>query len=370
MLPAGNRPILESVLETLVEAGVSELVIVVGYKRDRVQEYFGPAFEGVPISYVVQDKQLGSGHAVLEARDAVEGAVLVVNGDRVIEPSMITAVADRHQRTGEPTLALLEHPRAHAYGAVRLEGDRVVELVEKPSEGAYSLINAGIYAFDEILFDRLEATPRTDGELGLTEALAAHIEAGHPLEGVVTQGLWADATYPWDLLVLSRAILDDGGVSSPGDGEGVHVAPSAKVHGAAVLEGPTVVGPDCEVGPGAALGPNVALGRNVTVGANVTLVNSLLDADCRVGPGSTLIDCIAGQDVSLGPGATVVGGPAEVTLDGRVFTDEDIGAVFGDRVRVGGGVTAEPGALVGPDCTIESGVVVGGSIRRGTRVGR
>jgi glucose-1-phosphate thymidylyltransferase len=95
MLPAANRPILEHVLETLVEAGVTELVLVVGYKRDRVQEHFGPTFQDIPIRYVVQEKQLGSGHALLQAREAVDEPMLVVNGDRVIEPEMVRAVASR-----------------------------------------------------------------------------------------------------------------------------------------------------------------------------------------------------------------------------------------------------------------------------------
>jgi glucose-1-phosphate thymidylyltransferase len=370
MLPAANRPILEHVLETLVEAGVSRLVVVVGYKRDRVQEHFGPTFRDVPIDYVVQDKQLGSGHAVMQARTTVDGPVLVLNGDRVIEPSMVEAVARRFATTGSPALALLEHPRAHTYGAVRLDGDRVVDLVEKPAEGAFRLINAGIYAVDEVLFDRLETTPRTEGELGLTEALAAHVDDGGRLEGVMTDGLWADATYPWDMLVLSRAILETGRILHPEARTSVHVAPSASVHETAVLEAPVVVGPDCEIGPGVALGPHAAVGRNVTVGANATILNSLVDADSRVGAGSTLIDCVTGQDVALGAGTTVAGGPAEVALDGRIFHSEDLGAVFGDRVRVDGAVTAEPGALVGPEATIESGVVVDGYVQRGARVVR
>lgn len=370
MLPAANRPILEHVLETLVEAGVNRLVVVVGYKRDRVQGHFGPRFRDVPIDYVVQDKQLGSGHAVLQARTTVDGPVLIVNGDRVIEPSMVETVANRFATTGAPALALLEHPRAHTYGAVRLDGDHVVELVEKPAEGAFRLINAGIYAVDEALFDRLETTPRTDGELGLTEALAAHVDDGGRLEGVMTDGLWADATYPWDMLVLSRAILETGQIVHPEARAGVHVAPSASVHETAVLEAPVVVGPDCEIGPGVALGPHAAVGRNVTVGANATILNSLVDADSRVGAGSTLIDCVTGQDVALGAGTTVAGGPAEVALDGRIFHSEDLGAVFGDRVRAGGAVTAEPGALVGAEATIESGVVVDGYVQRGARVVR
>lgn len=362
MLPAANRPILEHVLETLVDAGVTELVLVVGYKRDRVQEHFGPTFRDVPIRYVVQGKQLGSGHALLQACEVVDGPMLVVNGDRVIETEMVRAVAERYEATGEATLAVLEHPEAHTYGAVRLDGERVVELVEKPTAGEYRLINAGVYAFGPSMFETVDDTPRDEGELGLTEALVRRIEDGGSVEGVLVDGLWADATFPWDLLELSREVLREGRVSEDERHPSVHVSRTARVHDSATLQGPVVVGPDCEVGPGAVVGPNVALGRNVTVGANATIVGSVLDADTRVGAGSTLVETVTGQDVHLGAGTVVSGGPADVVLDERVFPGQDLGAVFADRVRSGGGVTADPGALVGTGATIGSGVVVGGRV--------
>jgi glucose-1-phosphate thymidylyltransferase len=362
MLPAANRPILEYVLETLVEAGVSELVLVVGYKRDRVQEHFGPTFRDVPIRYVVQEKQLGSGHALLQAREAVDEPMLVVNGDRVIEPDMVRAVAERYGETGRATMAVLEHPEAHTYGAVRLDGERVVELVEKPTAGQYRLINAGVYAFGSAMFETVDETPREEGELGLTEALVRRIEEGIAVEGVLVDGLWADATFPWDLLDLSREVLREGRVSEDERQPSVYVSKRARVHETATLQAPVVVGPDCEVGPGAVVGPNVALGRNVTLGANSTVVGSVLDADTRVGAGSTLVETVTGQDVHLGAGTVVAGGPADVVLDERVFQGQDLGAVFADRVRAGGCVSTEPGALVGTGATIGTGVVVRGRV--------
>jgi glucose-1-phosphate thymidylyltransferase len=362
MLPAANRPILEHVLETLVTAGVAELILVVGYKRNRVQEHFGPTFQDIPIRYVVQEKQLGSGHALLQVRNEVDEPMLVVNGDRVIEPEMVRAVASRHEATGNASLAVLEHPAAHTYGAVRIDSSRVTELVEKPMAGEYRLINAGIYAFAPTIFDIIKETPRDAGELALTDALIGRIEAEVPVEGVPVQGIWADATYPWDLLKLSREVLREGRVSEGERHVSVYVSQTARIHDTATLQGPVVVGPDCEVGPGTVIGPDVALGQNVTVGANSTVVESVLDADTRVGPGSTLIETVTGQDVTLGAGTTVSGGPADVVLDERVFPGQDLGAVFADRVRSAGGVTADPGTLVGTGADIAPGVVVSGRI--------
>lgn len=370
MLPAANRPILEHVLDTLVDAGVGELVLVVGYKRNRVQEHFGPTYRDVPIEYVVQEKQLGSGHALLQAREAVEGPMLVVNGDRVIDLEMVRNVAARHEETGDASMAVLEHPAAHTYGAVRLDGDRVEELVEKPVVGKYRLINAGIYAFGSSMFETIAETPREAGELGLTEAIARRLERGTTVRGILTDGIWVDATYPWDLLQLSREVLQAGRVGEHETRPDVFVSEAARVHESASIQGPVVVGPDCEVAAGAVVGPNVALGRNVTVGANSTVVASVLDADTRVAPGSTLVETVTGQDVHLGAGTVVPGGPADVVLDEQVFRAEDLGAVLADRVRAEGAVTCEPGALVGPGAHLGTGVTVSGSVESDAEVVR
>jgi glucose-1-phosphate thymidylyltransferase len=369
MLPAANRPILEHVLDALVHAGVSELVLVVGYKRDRVQDHVGPTYRGVPVEYAVQGKQLGSGHALLQARDAVSGPLLVVNGDRIVDEGMTRGVVEAFD--GETTLGVVREHNPGRYGSVEVEGDRVVGLVENPDEPAFGFVNAGIYAFDDDVFDRLEATPRTDGALPITDTVLREVDSDErTVRAVEVSGLWADATYPWDLLYLTRRLLEEGKVEGTEQHPGVYVAPSARVHATATLQSPVVVAGDCEVGAGAVVGPNVALGRNVTVGANATVVDSVVDTDTRVGVASTLVETVTGENVDFGAGTVVPGGPGDVVLEDRVFRDRDLGAAFADRVRTGGRVAADPGTLVGPDAHLHTGVTVSGRVGAGAEVTR
>jgi len=72
MLPAGTRPILEHVLNALIDAGVDDIHLVVGYQANRVRSYFGSTYRDVSITYHTQANQLGSGHALLQARDGPE----------------------------------------------------------------------------------------------------------------------------------------------------------------------------------------------------------------------------------------------------------------------------------------------------------
>ena len=367
MLPAADRPILEHVLDVLVECGLEHVYLVVGYQRDRVQGHFGHAHRGVPLTYVHQAKQLGSGHALQQAGRKTDSPALVLNGDRVIDERIVDDVLGGFD--GDPTVGVIEHADASAYGAVRVEGDRLTELVEHPETGDYRLINAGVYAFDERVFDAAERTLRRDGELQLPDVIGTLMD-DESVRAVRTNGLWGDATYPWDLLYLNRELLARGQVGESGREGPVWVADSARVHEDARLQPPVAVGADAEVAAGAVIGPDVTVGRNGTVGANAAVRNAVLDGDCRVGDGATLVDCVAGQDVDIGAGTVVPGGPADVRVGGRIFEGQTLGAVLADRASVGGGVTFAPGTLVGAAATVGHGVHVTGSVPNGAEVVR
>jgi UDP-N-acetylglucosamine diphosphorylase/glucosamine-1-phosphate N-acetyltransferase len=370
MLPAADRPILEYVFDALVDAGMERLVCVVGYKHDRVQDHFGPTYRDVPVEYVRQHKQLGSGHALLQARAAVDGPPIVVNGDRLIEAGMVEQVCSDFERH-EPaaSMAVLEHPDAGQYGAVTLENDYIDELIEKPTADDYRLINAGIYAFQRDIFEDIADTPRTAGELGLTDTIARLMESDS-VRGVRCEGMWVDATYPWDLLRVAREVLARSRPQVEQRADGVWVHENASVHDDATLRAPVVVGPDSEIAPSAVVGPNTALGRNVTVGSNATIERSVLDTDTRVDAGVTLIDTVTGQDVLLGAGSVVPGGPADVRVGNQIFEDQRLGAVLADRVETGGDVSFAPGALVGPNAHLHAGVNVRGQVAEGAEVVR
>ncbi len=370
MLPAANRPILEHVLDALVEAGLRRVVLVVGYRRERVQEYFGPTYRDVTLQYVVQGKQLGSGHALLQTREAVDGPVLVVNGDRVIEAGSVRDVVDTFEDgTASAAMAVLERHDTSQYGAVTLHDRDVADLVEKPDTDEYRLINGGIYAFEPSIFGTIDETPRDAGELALTDTIARLLETGR-VRGVRTGGLWVDATYPWDLLEVTEEVLARGRVAEPRRGEGVWVDADATIHEDATLRQPVVVGSDCEVGPGAVVGPTVALGQNATLGSNTTIERSVVDTDGRVDAGSTLRDAVLGQDVHLGAATTISGGPADVRVGERVFENQQLGAVVADRTRARGDVSFAPGTLIGPNVHIGPGAHVSGTVREGAEVVR
>lgn len=354
MLPAGTKPILERAFDSLIDGGIADLHVVVGYEADRVKSYFGPTYRGVPITYHTQRSQLGSGDAVLAGTSAIESDTLVVNGDQLFDGRLVEAVIDAHDPTESiATLGLVESEYAPSYGAVTIDGDRITELIEKPADDHYRLLNAGVYAIAPEVVAALEETERSDGELALTTTLAALVDSDRLVRGVTVESHWKDATYPWDLLVLARAVLDS-------NDELITIEEGATVHESAVLRGPVAIGSDAVIGPNTTVGPYTAIGRNCTIASNVTIEHSLIDADCRIGSGSTLIELLTGTGVSIGPGTVVSGGPSDVPIGDVYHRGIDLGAVLADRTQIGGGVTVTPGTLVGPNVSVDSGTTIAG----------
>jgi glucose-1-phosphate thymidylyltransferase len=370
MLPAGTRPILEHVLNALIDAGIDDIHLVVGYQANRVRSHFGSAYRGVPIAYHEQETQLGSGHALLQARDGPSDSFLLVNGDQIIDHRIVEAVSEAHT-DATATLAVVEGPEAVDYGAVHLDGETITELIEQPTAGDFRLFNAGVYAFTDRIFETLDALSVERGELPLTDAIQELIaEEGHTVGGVRTDHFWMDATHPWDLLSLSRELLARGWVDAPTTDTDIYVSDSAHVHPEATLIGPVVVDSDAVIEAGAVVGPYAAIGSSATVGSGSVLSDVVVDTDTVIGPNTTAIELVAGQGCDVGAALTVGGGPADVVLDEEVYTDVDLGGVIADRVEIGGGATLEPGALIGPEASVGTGVIVGGRIDAGSEVVR
>src|SRR6056297_2696500 len=335
MLPAGTRPILEYVLNALIDAGVDDIHLVVGYQANRVRSYFGSTYREAPITYHTQDNQLGSGHALLQASDGPSGSFLLVNGDQIVDHRIIEAVCEAHT-DATATLAVVEGSEAVDYGAVQLDGDEITKLIEQPASGEFRLFNAGVYAFTQRIFEVLETLSVERGELPLTDAIQRLIEAeDHDVSAVRTDRFWMDATHPWDLLSLSRELLTRGWVDVPATDTDIYVDDAAHVHPEATLVGPVVVDSDAVVEAGAVVGPYAAIGSSASVGAGSVLRDVVVDTDTTIGPNTTAVEVVAGQGCEVGAGLTAGGGPADVVLDGEVYSDVDLGGVLADRVDAG-----------------------------------
>jgi len=367
MIPVANRPLLEYVVEAVADAGLTEVVMVVGYRRERIQTYFGDGDDwGVEIEYAVQEKQLGTGHAIRQAEPQVDDEFLVLNGDGIVDRSLVEGLADASDCLGdscEAVLAVTRTDQPSEYGVVELDGDRVTSIIEKPraEDSPSDIVNAGAYAFTPAVFDAIRETPADDrGEQVITDSIAALVADGR-VRSVPHEGQWIDVSHLWDAVRVTGEVLD---------GRGTDVHSTASIAPTAAVGTPVEVGANSRVDPNGTVERGSVVGPNVTVGAGAVLSNAVVLPDVTVGPGAVLRDCIVGENARVGTNVTVAGGPADVVVEGTVHEAVDIGGVIGDNAAVGGGVVLEPGTVVGDGATIGDGATVGGRIPPGTEVRR
>ena len=359
MLPVGDRPILEYVVEAVAEVGIDEIVLVVGYERDRIQTYFGDGDEwNVDIEYVRQNPQLGTAHAVQQVEALTDGEFLVCNGDRIIDSELIERAAA--ESMAAPAVAVTRVESPGRYGVVEIDGDHIVSIDEKPEvEPNSEIINAGIYRFSPDVFDAIERTDSApSGETtlpGTIETLAAETT----VTPIRYRGLWMDVSQLWDLLPANDVVLDRHDCASGGD-----IDPTA-----AVAER-VCTNHDAAVGPNATLRGGTTLGANVTVEANAVVANSVVMQDARIGPGAVLRDCIVGENATIGANTTVTGGRAQVIVEGAVYEDVRLGGVVGDNTEMGGNVTVEAGSVIGDDVSVADSAVIDGRIDPNTVIER
>jgi glucose-1-phosphate thymidylyltransferase len=196
LLPVGREPMIFYPVKKLVEAGITEILIVTGTDHmGDVVALLGSGKEfGCEFTYRVQDEAGGIAQALgLARRFGRGGRLAVILGDNIFESSIADfAAAFRRQPSGAKIL-LQEVPDPGRYGVAVTEGDRVVKIIEKPKDPPSSLAVTGIYFYDESVYEVIAALkPSRRGEMEITDVNNAYIARGD-LTFDVLPGWWTDA---------------------------------------------------------------------------------------------------------------------------------------------------------------------------------
>ena len=203
LVEVAGKPLLTHCFETLRSVGVDRLVVVIGYCADDILSHYGEQYRGTPIAYVRQDEQLGLAHALEQARSAVDGTFVVLNGDNVCRANLSDAIA-RHRETDASATLLVEsvsRAEARSTGVVTTDSEgRVTGLVEKPSDPPSTLVTRGFFVFEPAIGHACTLTrPSERGEYELPDAIDLLLSAGHRVEAVELDGWCYNVNEPGDV---------------------------------------------------------------------------------------------------------------------------------------------------------------------------
>ena len=307
LVPVANKPVLFYGIEALVEAGITEIGIIVAPETgDEIREAAGDgsAF-GAKITYIEQEAPLGLAHALLTAEDYL-GQSPVRHVPRrqpaAKRPGRPGRGVPRERARGADPADAVKDPES--YGVAELDGERVVRLVEKPKDPPSDLALVGVYMFGPEIFAAAKSIkPSARGELEITDAIDALINGGKRVEPHIVRGWWKDTGRLEDMLEANRLVLED--IERRLDGELI----DSKVEGKVVIEkgaklerstvrGPAIIGAGAHI-TDSYVGPYTAIDRDVVI-AGSEIEHSIVLA------GSRIRDLPARMEASLlGKGVTL-----------------------------------------------------------------
>ncbi|MBM4241353.1 MAG: glucose-1-phosphate thymidylyltransferase [Euryarchaeota archaeon] len=377
MLQVAGRPILQYNVEALRDAGIKDIIMVVGYKKENIISHFQDGTDlGVNITYITQKERLGTAHAIGMVRDAADDHFLVLNGDIITRRDLIMDLLKKYEsKNAASSIILTEVEDPTSFGVVETNGDLIKNIIEKPAleEAPSKLINAGIYLFDNTIFDAIDQTKKSSrGEYEITDSIKIQINERKVILGLKSRNKWIDIGRPWELLEVNELFLSEIEPKNEGEIERrvtikgpVVLGENSIIRSGSYIQGPVYIGKGCDVGPNCYLRKYTSLGDNVRVGNAVEIKNSIIMDNTNVNHLSYVGDSIIGAKCNIAAGTNI----ANLRFDNKTVKMETkgekidsgkrkLGVVFGDGVKTGINSSFNPGVKVGTDSAIGAGAVI------------
>jgi UDP-N-acetylglucosamine diphosphorylase / glucose-1-phosphate thymidylyltransferase / UDP-N-acetylgalactosamine diphosphorylase / glucosamine-1-phosphate N-acetyltransferase / galactosamine-1-phosphate N-acetyltransferase len=335
LIPVANRPIIEYAIHALNQAGIRDIIVVAGYRREQVTRFLGELDPSIRV--VVQDKQLGTAQALLCAKSLIKENFLLLPGDNYIDPLSVKKIA-----THENAMLVKEHPNPSNFGVVSMKDGCVSGIVEKPEHAPSFTVSTGIFHLTQEVFRYIRSND-------ITDVIDCMIQDGIRIKAIEALD-WQDALYPWDLIKMNQRLLC-----------GVTPEKNGTIHKSAIIQGPVNIGKDVNIGPYTVITGPVSIGKDSIIGSHcVILPETSIGARGKIEPFCFIGNSLLMDDVSVGSHSRVFSG---VVGEGSRLSDHSVIRPGGSAIEIEGSLMkAEFGAIIGDQVTISPFCVMQGSI--------
>ncbi len=354
MLPVANKPLLEYVFDATRKSGISEIIVVVGYKKEVIMEHFKD-YKNIKITYVHQDRQLGTAHALLQAKKHIKEPFIVLAGDNIIDPASIAKLI---KDQSDYSLLIKEHPHTSKYGVVFVENKNISRIVEKPKEDVGRYISTGIYKLPASVFSDIERC-YTQGIHALSSVIQTLVEKGKHINTLLAKS-WMDIVYPWDLITVNEAMIQTTNESISGTIEKgvtikgpVSIGKDTKIYAGCYIVGPVIIGDNCEIGPHACIFPSTSIGHNTAVHPFSEIRSSVIMNDVHIASSSHISHSIIGKGCLIGDSFSTITGKTTIEIENEFKKlERPIGAMIGEDCTIESHVVVDAGRIIGRKCRI------------------
>lgn len=289
LIPIGNKPVLFYIIESLIQANIRDIGIVVNHNDSAFREALAAySSRNINFTFIDQKQPAGLANAVLEAEPYIgSDDFVMILGDNFYDMSLSNSVDAFLCGSHNCLLLLKEVMDPHRFGVAEVTEKRIVDLIEKPQNPPSNLAITGIYLFDKSIFDGCRAiSPSRRGEYEITDAIKWLLDQGYNVGYRLIQKGWLDLGSPEDILEANRIILDKKNASiSRCIHEGcipsgsIDLGNNSKIINS-TIKGPITIGEnsiikDSEIGPYASVGKEVHI-------ENARIRNSIILDQCSI----------------------------------------------------------------------------------------
>lgn len=292
LLPIANKPMSQYCIESLREAGITDIAIIIGgLGSNKVQEYYGSGESfGVKLTYIQQDYPRGIAHAIRLCKEFIDNQKFIVFlGDNILKRSISDYAINFEKSDSDASILLCEVNNPTQFGIADVKDGAIKKIMEKPKNPPTNLAVTGIYFLTPIIFDIIDRLkPSWRNELEITDALQMLLEENHKITYYMVTDYWKDTGTPHDIIHANQVILEtmkpyfygkrEEGVSISGN---VMVGDNTLLKTGSTIMGPVIIGKNCIIDSGTHIGPNTSIGDESKL-SKCDIEDSIIMSGCKI----------------------------------------------------------------------------------------
>lgn len=375
-----GKTLLEHTLESLKNAGVTDVILVVKNKEPFEQALPAPEVLGMSISYVILPEALGMGAAILQAKELLQERFFVMNANHIEVGNFAKDMIDAQKDDETVVLVGKEDTNFDIYGFFQYESSIVTRVIEKPKEVLHQALRIiGIYLLNKTFINTLEQIP--PGHYNFETALDVYAKT-QKITFIKTSHETITLKYAWDLFAIKNYLLTSikkftASSATVADSAtiigNVYIDEGAKISENVCIKGPCYIGKNVFVGNNSLLRNGVIVEKDAVIGSYIEVKNSIIMDDSTTHTG-LLEDSIVGRYCRIAADILT----ANVRLDRKeiwsIIKNEKVntgltafGMILGEKSDVGVRVTTMPGIIVGNNVLIGPSTTVIKNIASNTK---
>lgn len=373
-----GKPLIWWTINGLKKAGLKEVIVVQSPDRNIENELSHYNFGTLKIKYVVQKKPLGTGNALFQAKNLLRDSFFVLNGDVLNSEEILTIMLrDKKEKKARAILAGQKTKTPWLFGMMKLRGDRILKIIEKPQKGKEpsEIKVVGVYFLEKKYFNYYQGVRKHPYDF--EDALTAYMEKNEVKLSLIKKSESETPSfikYPWHLFPVRKYLFDlylknkierDTEIAKNVILNGrIFVGRGTKIFEGTVIKGPCYIGENCIIGNNVLIREYTNLEDGVIIGAFCEVARSIFQKHSSTHSGY-FGDSIIGEGTKIGAGTII----SNVRLDrGQIYCKvkmetiptglHSFGAVVGKNTMIGTKVNIMPGKFIGSNCKIYPGSLI------------